>query len=85
MVLCKCEIKYEQIVVSELVNETNILSNNNFNNVSSNTFTMKCFYTLFTKEGIIKNIEHYILMFIIIIFIILGILFYKCGYPSIES
>ena len=44
---------------------------------------MKCYYTLFTVDGISKNYEGYILTFIIIVFILLGILFYKCGYPTI--
>ena len=47
--------------------------------------TMKCYYTLFTKDGIITNYESYILIFIIITFIILSILFYKCGYHSLED
>jgi hypothetical protein len=41
---------------------------------------MKCFYTLFSKEGISNNIGNYILLSIIAIFAILMILFYKVGY-----
>ena len=85
-VTCKCEIKNKQIVISEVDKESNILSNNFTNdNNSSNMLTMKCYYTLFTIDGISENYESYILIFIIIIFIILSILFYKCGYPSIEN
>jgi hypothetical protein len=36
-------------------------------------------------DGISQNYECYILMFIIIVYIILGILFHKCGYPTICS
>ena len=84
MVTCKCEIKPKQIVIADVMNDTNIL-NNNITNNSSSSVTMKCYYVLFTKEGIVKNVENYILIFIIILFIILGILFYKCGYPLLED
>ena len=46
---------------------------------------MKCYYTLFTKSGLIKNIGSYILLFTIILFLISGILFYKCGYHLLED
>ena len=84
-VVCECEVKYEQIVVSDISNKSDILYNN-FNNkdLSTNMVTMKCFYTLFTKEGMINNIENYILLFIILLFIIFAILFYKFGYPGLE-
>ena len=85
-VLCKCQIKVKQISIAEVNGEENILSNNFTNdNSSSNIFTMMCYYTLFTKDGIVSNYESYILIFIIITFTILSILFYKCGYPSLED
>ena len=46
---------------------------------------MKCYYTLFTKTGLIKNIGSYILLFTILLIIISGLLFYKCGYPLLEE
>jgi hypothetical protein len=83
MVLCKCEIKSNnQIIVSEILNDTNIL-NNNFTSNYSSSFKMKCYYILFSKEGLRKNIEIYILIFIIMGFISLSILFYKCGYQQL--
>ena len=84
MVVCKCEIKTKQINVSEVLNDTNIL-NNNFTSNYSSSFKMKCYYILFSKEGLEKNVESYILIFIILAFIILGILFYKFGYPLLNS
>ena len=85
-VSCKCQFKFKQINISEVDGETNILSNHFTNdNSSSNMITMKCYYTLFTKDGIVTNYESYILIFIIITFIILGILFYKYGYTSLED
>ena len=84
-VVCKCGIKYSQIVISKVDNDSNILSNNFTNQTTSlNTGTMKCYYTLFTVDGLSKNYESYILMFIIILFIIFGLIFYKCGYPTIN-
>ena len=46
---------------------------------------MKCYYTLFSVDGISKNYESYILIFIIILYITLSILFHKCGYPMIND
>ena len=79
--VCKCEIKENQINISEVNKETNILSNNFTNDTSSNMATMKCYYTLFTVDGIKENFDCYILIFIIISFGVLSALFYKCGYP----
>ena len=83
---CECGIKTKQLVISELINNTNTLSYN-FTNVdqSSNIVTMKCYYTLFTKNGLIKNIGSYILLFTILFILISGILFNKCGYHSLED
>ena len=79
---CKCEIGTKEMVISEIINSQNLLSNNFANSSStSKMVTMKCFYTLFTKEGIAKNIGNYILLFMTLFFIILGISFNKFGYP----
>ena len=82
---CECNIKKQQIVISEVINQYDILYNNFINQtLVSNLVSMKCFNTLFSKEGLYKNIGSYILFFTIIIFISSGFLFYKCGYPLIE-
>ena len=47
--------------------------------------TMKCYKTLFTKDGLLKNIGSYILLFTILLFLISIILFYKCGYYMLED
>ena len=47
--------------------------------------TMKCVYTLFTKDGISSNIANYIFIFFIIFFIFSGIYFYKCSYNKLED
>ena len=84
---CDCHIKSKEFVISELVNDKNILSNYDFNdkNSSSNFVSMKCFYTLFSKEGISNNIGNYILLSIIVIYTILLILFYKVGYELLMA
>ena len=83
---CECGIKSKQLVISELINKTNILSYNfETKDESSNMIIMKCYYTLFTKNGFIKNIGSYILLFTILLFVISVLLFYKCGYPLLED
>ena len=82
---CSCEIKNNQISISQINNDNNILKYNfQSKEESSNMNTMKCVNVLFTKEGIINNIANYLLMIIITIFLISGILFYKCGFNILE-
>ena len=83
--ICKCAIKNKQLTVSELVNNTDILSNNFTKKGESSMVSMKCYYTLFTKDGILKNIGSYILLFTILEFVISGLLFYKIGYHLLED
>ena len=56
-VICDCPIKQKQIIISEMVNQTDLFYYNFTNEEeSSNMNTIKCYYTLFTKEGFISNI-----------------------------
>ncbi len=84
-VICECIIKVKQIEVSEVENQTDLLYHN-FTSIdeSSNMAIMKCYYILFSKEGLLYNIGNYILLFTVIFFITSSILFYKCGYLLIE-
>ena len=83
---CECGIKSKELVISELINQSNNLYHNFTRKEESlNMITMKCYYTLFTKEGLATNIGSYILIFITIFFSISAILFYKCGYPFLEE
>jgi len=84
-VKCDCQIKSKEYTLPEIINEENILSSYDFNKNGSslNIFTMKCVYTLFSKEGLSKNIGNYIMCVIVIIFIILLILYYKVGHELI--
>ena len=84
--ICECEMKYQQLIISNISTNSEIFYNNfSNNNVFSNTMTMKCYYTLFTKEGLTKNIGSYIFIFIIALFITTGIFYYKCGHRILED
>ena len=83
---CECEIKLDQLNISEINNKSDLFYYNfSDKNTSTNMATMKCAYTLFTKDGIKSNIANYIFIIFITIFIITGILFYKCGFPFLED
>ena len=83
--LCECESKIKIISISDIMNNENILANNfSTDNITSNTVSLKCAETLFTKEGLLTNIGNYLLSFTFIFFIISAIIFYKCGYHIIE-
>ena len=85
-VLCECYIKIKFPLVSEIIiNKDKLL--NNFIDIKNtiNINVMKCFYTLFTREGLIKNIGNYILIIIIIFSIILCILFRMKGYYKLKK
>ena len=81
--ICQCGINNEQIVISDLVNQNDLLSYE-FEN-KNDMITMKCYRTLFTKDGLIGNIGNYILLSVILLFMISSILFYKCGYNLLED
>ena len=82
---CECGVKSKQIIISDLINKTELLSYNFTSKSQSNMITMKCYYTLCTKNGLLKNIGSYILLFTILLIIISGLLFYKCGYNLLED
>ena len=71
IVKCECGVKNKELIISELINQTDIFSHNfTSKEESSNMFTMKCYHTLFTKNGLVKNICSYILIFIILYFLL---------------
>ena len=86
-VLCICETKHKIDLISEIMSNEFILSNNFSitDNTSSNIITMKCTKTLFSKDGLIINIGSYLLLFSFVFLIISVNLFYKCGYQLIEN
>lgn len=78
---CDCNIKNKEYIISDINNDKDLLSTYNFENHNSfsNMVTMKCVYSLFTKEGLSNNTGNYILIIIIISFAILSVLYYKMG------
>ena len=83
---CKCEVKSKEFVISDVIEDKNLLSNNfTYDNSSSTIMSMKCIYTLFSKEGLVRNYANYILLLIFLTYLILIILFYKVGYYILEG
>ena len=83
--LCECGIKYKDFLLSDIDNQTNLLANNLTNNNSSNLGSLKCYDTLFTKNGLAYNIGSYIIIIIFTFFSISAFIFYKCGYQILQS
>ena len=84
--ICECYQKTQQIIISEIISQSDILYNNfEKKEQTTNMISMKCYYTLFTKEGIYKNLGNYILLFTSLSFIISGVLFYKFGFYFLEE
>ena len=83
--ICECKIKNSQISIVEIDDNEDILSYNFINNESSSIISMKCYTTLFTKDGIYKNIGSYILICSILGFTISITLFYEKELSKIEN
>ena len=75
-VICNCNIKISFPIISDIIINKEKLKMK-FKNIKEaiNLKIMKCYKLLFVKEGIIKNIGNFILLFIILIFIICTIIF----------
>ena len=72
---CQCETKSKINLISEINEDENILSND-FNNTDTSTSNiLKCYNTLFSKEGLLTNIGSYILLFTVILCAIFSIIF----------
>ena len=85
-VICKCLIKINFPLLSELYIDKDMFLNNliNISNIM-NIDVIKYYHVLFSKEGLIKNIGNYILLSIRLIEVILLLLFIKKGSKEIES
>ena len=85
-VLCECFIKINFPLISEIgYNKDKFI--NDFKNISNiiNLDIIKCYKSLFTKKGLIKNIGNYVLISIIIINIILFLLFKIKGFKKLKK
>ena len=78
---CECKIKNEINIFSSIKLDKDELLNS-FIDVGNflNFEVLKCYYILFTKQGLLYNIGSYIIMFTILIYIILLIFFIIKGY-----
>ena len=85
-VLCECSVKIKFTFISEININADILLCN-FKDIRNiiNIITMKCYYTLFTIDGLFKNMANYIIYAIILITICLVILFKLKEYHKIKS
>jgi len=83
---CDCLTKNNFTYNSELSNSKDLLLNN-FANLTNfmNINVIKCYKTLFTKEGLINNIGSYIFISIVFIEIILLSIFIKKGYKMFKN
>jgi len=83
-VSCKCDIKNEINIIGDIVIDKDKLLEY-FTDIKSivNLEVMKCYYTLFTKEGLLYNIGSYILLIIIFIYITAIFVFVPKGYYSL--
>ena len=87
--VCNCEVKSKIYSISEIINNKEEISQS-FNistssNSGSNLNLMKCVDTLFSKYGLLKNLEFYILIIMAVLYAGSGILFYRMGYPILEN
>ena len=81
---CECKIKKELKIFSKIIVDTDLLFNNFIKlNSTMNIDIIKCYYIVFTYDGLIKNIGSYIMLTIILIFLITVILFFTVGYNKL--
>ena len=88
--VCNCEVKSKIYSISEIINNKEEISQSfNISSTSSNSGSnlnlMKCVDTLFSKYGLLKNLEFYILIVMAVLYTGSGILFYRMGYPILEN
>ena len=70
--VCECYIIIKFLLLLEIViNKDKLLNNFKYIRNIANINIIKCYYIIFTKNGIIKNIGNYIMSIIIIFTIIL--------------
>ena len=80
---CICEIKNEQIIISEINNNPSSYNFEKKDSFSSIFSTMKCYNTLFSSQGVSKNISFYLLLLCFISTSVSSFFFYKYGYNSL--
>ena len=84
--ICSCKTKTIFRFFSE-INKNKTLLLRGFKDIKNilNFNIMKCYYILFSIDGILNNIGFYIISSIILLYFICIILFYKIDYPKIKN
>jgi hypothetical protein len=82
--LCLCEIKNEIKITEDIIIDKDKLLKG-FIDIKSmmNLVVLKCYYVLFTADGLLNNIGSFVLIFIIFIFIVSIFIFLFKGYNSL--
>ena len=87
--VCMCEVKSKIYSISEVINNKESISQNfNVNDSttsSSNLGLMKCIDTLFSKYGLLKNLENYILIIMSFFYAGSSLIYYRIGSGLLES
>ena len=85
-VKCSCKAKNE-IRLFEIIDidKDKLFSKFTDINKLTNIFVIKCYYVFFTKNGFIKNIGSYILLFFIFLFLISIIIFWQREYEKLMA
>ena len=82
--LCSCSIKNEIKIMEDIIIDKDKLLKS-FTDIKSmmNLVVLKCYYVLFTADGLLNNIGSFVLIFIIFIFMVTIFAFLFKGYKSL--
>ena len=83
-VLCQCKPKISSVSLDNENNDRLLIAFKELRN-AINLEVMKCYKKVFCKDGLIKNIGSYILLFIISAYIFLAVLFKVKGFKVIHN
>ena len=81
---CSCNIK-NKIILPSMLNKNDLFKNDFSDKKNININIIKCASTLFSKNGIKKNIAFYIYLLLIILLIICCVQFYRKGFNKLKS
>ena len=83
--ICECSIKSSIYNSTVVHNKTDNFLSEFSTSKSSSVNSIKCASTLFSKDGIMKNIALYIYIFLIIGLVVCCVQFYRKGYDSLKG
>ena len=83
--ICSCNIKNFLLISSEIHNKTDLFFSEFSKKEGGSTSSMQCASTLFSKDGISKNIAFYVYLILLIALIICCIQFYRKGFNLLKS